>query len=150
MRGSSVRESHTGHHPVAVAELLLEPTDDEYVGALLDVDEDTDWNFDQVRELEELKVSVTDGAIEIATLCTHQEGLTYPEQIRRVVNSGNIGAIRVKYADAYDSTRSRKEDLDPKRIILLILKYSYSMGVLAEAMTLWALNNRKQLLENGS
>ena len=101
-------------HLIRVSEKLKEPIE-QVAGLLHDVLEDTD-----VTEKDLLEVGIPEEVIEIVKLVTHDKidksNMTqkeklelYNKDIDRVINSGNIHAIRLKEADMSDN-------YDPERI----------------------------------
>ena len=104
-------------HLIRVSERLSEPIE-QVSGFLHDVLEDTD-----VTEKDLLEVGIPIEVIEIVKLVTHDKidksNMTkseklelYNKDIDRVINSGNIHAIRLKEADMSDN-------YDPERLKLL-------------------------------
>lgn len=112
-------------HPKTVASLLTEPTEDEYIVALLhDTVEDTSATIDEIRA--QFGTDVAD-AVECLT---HKKGVPYMEYVAGIKN--NEIARKVKMADlSHNMDLSRLPsvtDEDRKRV----KKYEKAYQVLAE------------------
>jgi len=80
-------------HPLIVGS--MGKTDAEKcVGFLHDVVEDTDWDFDDLKD-----EGVPSEIIEALKLLTHEDGTDYYEYVQRIIDSGNMTAINVKLND---------------------------------------------------
>lgn len=117
-------------HPVAVAENLTDPTDEEYIAALLhDVIEDTDFGYTDLHEL-----GFSDEIIKIVELLTKDESLSYFENIDRIISSGNRSAMKVKLSDNQINFTGDKSHMSPKRRDKLQAKYQESIALLTKAL----------------
>lgn len=82
-------------HPIAVMNLLEDPTDDEARAALLhDVVEDTDYELADL-----VRLGFSAGVCVIVDLVSRRKDESYFDFIRRTRDSGNASAIKVKRAD---------------------------------------------------
>lgn len=81
------------HHLYCVAS-KLDTKEERTVGLLHDTIEDTEINENDLRE-----VGFNDTIINALLLVTKQADETYPQFIDRILNSGNMIAIKVKKAD---------------------------------------------------
>jgi (p)ppGpp synthase/HD superfamily hydrolase len=119
-------------HPIEVAYDLMENTqenvghgfaeNDWIIAALLhDVVEDTPM------PLEDIEAIFGDAVAEIVELCTKDESLSYRENIQRIVDSKNIGAMFVKLSDNRVNFRN-----SPKES--LIGRYTMSIKMLTKAI----------------
>lgn len=116
-------------HPIEVAETIVNPTFDEYIAALLhDVLEDTPITEEIMRKMvgggnDERGRAITD----MVVLCTKVKGLTYAENIDRIIKSGNKGAMRIKLADNKVNLRNGPKEHN-------IEKYKKSIAALTVAL----------------
>lgn len=116
-------------HPLAVAEAVKEPTEDELVAALLhDVVEDTE------RTLQDVANAFGDRVAGTVDLLTKREGLKYQEGILRIVNSGNRSAMKIKWADNYVNMNGDKSHMDQHRRDRLNTKYAASFITLSSVL----------------
>lgn len=87
-------------HPIAVMNLLVDPTDDEARAALLhDVVEDTHYTLEDL-----VRLGFSPGVVEIVDIVSRRDGESYWDFIRRTRDSGNASAIKVKRADIAHNT----------------------------------------------
>ena len=87
-------------HPLAVASDELLQTEAERVTAVLhDVIEDTDISF------QDLEPYFPKSIINALELLTRVDGLSYKEYIKRIADSNNLIAIKVKYSDLNHNSR---------------------------------------------
>ena len=118
-------------HPLAVAEAVKEPTEDELVAALLhDVVEDTS------RTLQDIADNFGGRVTDIVDLLTKRPNNTYQENIMRIVNSGDISAIKVKWADNYVNGRADKTHMDKTRREKLDARYAASFHTLSAVLSI--------------
>jgi (p)ppGpp synthase/HD superfamily hydrolase len=116
-------------HPLAVAEAVKEPTEDELVAALLhDVVEDTP------RTLQDVSDYFGDRVASIVDLLTKRAGIPYQDGILRIVNSGNRSAIKIKWADNYVNMNGDKSHMDQDRRDRLNTKYAASFITLSAVL----------------
>lgn len=116
-------------HPLAVAEAVKEPTEDELVAALLhDVVEDTE------RTLHDIAEAFGDRVTGIVDLLTKQERLSYQAGILRIVNSDNRSAMKIKWADNYINMSGDKSHMDKDRRDRLNTKYAASFLTLSSVL----------------
>ncbi len=116
-------------HPLEVAEMVKEPTEDELVAALLhDVVEDT------ARTLQDVADSFGDRVTTIVDLLTKQKGMAYQDGILRIVNSGNRSAIKIKWADNFVNMNGDKSHMSPERRDRLNTKYAASFLTLSSVL----------------
>lgn len=113
-------------HPIEVASELAElgyGTDSyEFVAALLhDTVEDSDMTVDT------LSTTFGGEVAEMVGLLTKREDLSYRENIERIIDSGNLGAMKVKLADNRVNLRN-----SPKES--LIGRYEMSISMLEDAL----------------
>lgn len=120
-------------HPVRVMGMLpLGSGETEQHAALLhDVMEDCGVTRDQLRVM-----GYTNEVINIIELVTRKkgDGLTYMEWIRRIAESGNIGAIRVKIADNWDNSNPLRIAQLPEESRSIAHRYERSIGILYPAL----------------
>lgn len=116
-------------HPLQVAEIVKEPTEDELVAALLhDVVEDTQIT------LEEIAANFGDRVTAMVDLLTKPSGMDYQTGILRIVNSGNRSAMKVKWADNYVNMNGDKSHMSPDRRERLNTKYAASFLTLSSVL----------------
>ena len=94
-------------HPYHLAEQMTDEAT-ACTALLHDVVEDTDYTFDDLRELE-----IPEVIIDSLKLLTHDKGVPYSEYIKSIKDSGDAVAINVKLADLrHNSTIERFELID--------------------------------------
>jgi (p)ppGpp synthase/HD superfamily hydrolase len=114
--------------PVA-SEFINRETDDAVVAALLhDVIEDTEYTETQLRE------RFTSEAVEMVLLCTKDETLDYRQNIQRIVDSNDIGAMIVKLADNTVNLNGDKSAMAQARADKLNERYTMSIEMLKAAL----------------
>ena len=80
-------------HPLTVG-LMGETDEEKAAGFLHDVVEDTGWSLDALRE-----AGISEGVVAALALLTHDKSLDYFDYVRRIIDSGNPIALKVKYHD---------------------------------------------------
>lgn len=71
-----------------------------------------------------LYLNIPQNIIDIVLLVTKTKGVSYEEEINKIISSGNVGAIRVKYSDMSDnSDPNRLAKLDEEARTRLYNKY---------------------------
>lgn len=120
-------------HPVAVMGNLPEDSPIEYkLAALLhDVLEDTPHTRTTLKA-----IGFSDAVLDIVELVTLEKNdVPYPTKIRAIIESGNEGAIRVKYADmTHNSSRERLHHLPEDDQQTLRQKYAFPKKMLEKAI----------------
>lgn len=119
-------------HPLAVAERLVsqfDATEDQIIAALLhDVVEDTPMTVPDVANLFGASPASMVG------LLTKDDSLDYQGNIYRIVESGNVGAMRVKLADNYVNISGDKSQMSVARREKLNSRYSWSIKTLSNVL----------------
>ena len=117
------------HHPISVATNLVKPTVHEYIAALLhDVLEDTEFTEEKLREL------FGDIIVDMVVLLTKVDLLTYRENIQRIIDSENVGAMKVKLSDNLINSWGDKGGMAPARAEKLNTRYAMSIKMLEAAL----------------
>jgi (p)ppGpp synthase/HD superfamily hydrolase len=99
------------------------------VAFLHDVVEDTKYTIDQIA-----KMGYSPEIVEAVKLLTKNKDLTYKDNIRNIINSGNRLAIMVKYADNYANYTGDKSDWAPEKAASSQKKYKSSMDMLGNKL----------------
>jgi len=94
---------------------------------LHDVVEDTHIGIDQLS-----KLGFSPQVIEAVGLLTKDKSLTYSQNIKRIIASGNPLAQMVKFADNYENYTGDKTSWDPARAASSQKKYLKSLTMLAQ------------------
>jgi (p)ppGpp synthase/HD superfamily hydrolase len=116
-------------HPIKVANNILNATENEYLAALLhDVVEDTDYTVSDIAEGWNTEVA------DIVALLTKDDSLSYEDNISRIIDSGNVSAMRVKYSDNQINQRGDKSAMKPERAERLNNQYEISSNRLFTAL----------------
>tara|TARA_R110000796_G_scaffold12575_6_gene41538 strand:- start:6369 stop:6830 length:462 start_codon:yes stop_codon:yes gene_type:complete len=116
-------------HPIKVANNILNATENEYLAALLhDVVEDTDYTVSDIAEGWNTEVA------DIVALLTKDDSLSYEDNISRIIDSGNVSAMLVKYSDNQINQRSDKSAMKPARAERLNNQYEISSNRLFTAL----------------
>lgn len=119
------------HHPVRVM-MRLGPgaTDEERKAALLhDVVEDTGYTRDQLKEM-----GYSWEVIDIVDLVTKLPGLSYTQNIQRIIDAGNLSAIKVKLADnGENDCPENRAWLEPARAASLARRYRKARAMMLAA-----------------
>lgn len=120
-------------HPYEVSLFLgTNASDDEKLTALLhDVVEDTEYSF---LNLEEMGYSTN--VIDALKLLTRDKstGMSYFQWIEYIVSSGNLTALKVKYADNLHNSLPWRIAQLPKENQSIINRYSRARQILGEAL----------------
>lgn len=95
------------------------------VAFLHDVVEDTNFSIEQLS-----KMGFSPEVVEAVSLLTKNKALSYADNIKAIINSGNRLAMMVKYADNYQNFTGDKSDFDPERADRLQKKYLASLDLL--------------------
>lgn len=128
-------------HPVRVMNKLPKSAaNDEKLAALLhDVVEDTLFTFEDLQ-----LVGYSDAVIEMLKLLTKNPDKskrpTYMNWIKSIIASGNIGAMRVKYADNEDNSDPENIATLPPEKRDIEKRYKKSMDILQAALNKASLN----------
>lgn len=96
---------------------------------LHDVVEDTNTSLDDLRKLE-----FSDQVIEAVGLLTKNKSLSYEQNIKNIINSGNPLAMMVKYADNYENFTGDKSSWDSDKADASQKKYLASLNMLGDAL----------------
>jgi (p)ppGpp synthase/HD superfamily hydrolase len=116
-------------HPIKVANNIPNVTENEYLAALLhDVVEDTDYTVSDIAEGWNTEVA------DIVALLTKDNSLSYEDNISRIIDSGNVSAMRVKYSDNQINQRGDKSAMKPERAERLNNQYEISSNRLFTAL----------------
>lgn len=116
-------------HPLQVAERIENPTVNEYIAALLhDVVEDTDHTIEDIAELFGDEIAAMVG------LLTKNTRMQYKENIQRIIDSKNVGAMKVKLADNLINVNGDKSQMTFERRSKLNTRYVMSIVMLSEAL----------------
>ena len=116
-------------HPVAVANAVTQPTEDEYLAALLhDVIEDTIFSEDDLRGM------YSDAVVDIVVLLSKDKTLDYVGNIQRIIDSGNVSAMKVKLADNRINFSGDKSHMSEERRNRLLDQYSSSISMIVDAL----------------
>lgn len=135
---SFIKDAHEGQfygdrpywtHPLQVALTVDNPSLDEFLAALLhDVVEDTEWS------LTDLSVTFSKEVVDMVALLTKDSTMGYRENIQRIIDSGNIGAMKVKLADNRVNASGDKSHMTADRADRLVKKYEMSIEMLTYAI----------------
>jgi (p)ppGpp synthase/HD superfamily hydrolase len=116
-------------HPLQVADNILNATENEYLAALLhDVVEDTSYT------LRYISWRWGDEVADIVALLTKDDSLSYEDNISRIIDSGNVSAMLVKYSDNQVNLGGDKSAMKPERAQRLTKKYEISSNRLFTAL----------------
>ena len=141
---SLIKKAHAGQrygsdpywtHPLAVAEKGKELftskfTETAYIAALLhDVVEDTNVTPSDLQ-----RIGYNAQVIDTVELVTKDESLSYEDNIRRIIQSGNKLAMMVKFADNFINYTGDKSGWGQKRVEKSQAKYMKSMQELGKAL----------------
>ena len=99
------------------------------VAFLHDVVEDTPYKLEQLKNM-----GLSPEVIEAVGLLTKNKKLSYEENIKRIMASGNRLAMMVKYADNYKNYTGDKSSWDPKRAAKSQQKYQASLNMLGSKL----------------
>lgn len=116
-------------HPMEVATMVSQATINQYLAALLhDVIEDTKFDEAALRE------RFDDAVVDMVVLLSKDNTLDYRGNIQRIIDSGNVGAMKVKLADNRVNRNGDKSEMDPKRAKKLNTRYDMSIEMLTAAL----------------
>lgn len=116
-------------HPLAVADAIPDPIEDELVAAMLhDVVEDTDRTLDDIIDNFGNNVST------IVGLLTKKAGNDYEQSIDRILASKNRSAMKVKWADNHVNMTGDKSGMVRARRDKLNARYAKSFIRLSAAI----------------
>jgi len=99
------------------------------VAFLHDVVEDTRYTLDQIA-----RMGYSPEVVDAVRLLTKNKALTYKDNIKNIIDSGNKLAIMVKYADNYANYTGDKSDWTPEKRSSSQKKYKSSMDVLGNKL----------------
>jgi hypothetical protein len=99
------------------------------VALLHDVVEDTPYKLKQIE-----KMGYSPEVVQAVQLLTKNKMLSYSENIRAIIASGNKLAMMVKYADNYQNFTGDKSNWDPARAAHSQKKYLASLDMLGDAL----------------
>lgn len=99
------------------------------VAFLHDVVEDTKFSIEQLS-----RIGYSPEIVEAVSLLTKNKNLTYKENIKAIIASGNRLAIMVKYADNYANFTGDKSSWDPEKAASSQKKYKSSMDMLGDKL----------------
>lgn len=99
------------------------------VAFLHDVVEDTDIGLDQLAKLD-----FSPEVIKAVGLLTKDKSINYNQNIDRIINSGSMLAMMVKFADNWENFHGDKSDWDPKRASSSQKKYLASLTRLGQVL----------------
>lgn len=108
------------------------------VAFLHDVVEDTRYTIDQIA-----KMGYSPEVVEAVRLLTKNKNLSYKDNIKAIIASGNKLAIMVKYADNYANYTGDKSTWEPEKRASSQKKYFSSMDMLGGKLR----TNKHQELE---
>lgn len=132
------KHPHAVSHIVSVLQLLygsfpgVNPEHEQHAALLHDVVEDTEISFQDL-----LDMSYPQEVVDMVKLVSKDEDdcRTYQEKIQSIIDSGNLGAIRVKFADNINNLDpGRLAKLPNKQAQYLRKKYSVSASMLKSAL----------------
>lgn len=129
-RGQTYNDLPYWTHLVTVADNLFDPSEDELVVALLhDVIEDTHVTFADVEVAFGHDIAIA------VDLVTSRKGVAYEANIKRIADSKNLTAIRVKMADNKSNMESDKSTFkDKEKLERLMSRWRKSHTTLAVAL----------------
>lgn len=139
-----VKKAHTGqqygdkpywNHPKSVAATGKQFFGSKFgpdaikVALLHDVVEDTPYKLEQLA-----KMGYSPMVVQAVQLLTKNKALSYADNIRAIINSGNRLAMMVKYADNYQNFTGDKSSWDPARAAHSQKKYLASLNMLGDKL----------------
>ena len=128
------------NHLIRVS-IKLDSKELKIAGLLHDVLEDTKVTSDDLREY-----GFTDRIIEIVEAVTNQPIGSYHDKIRKIVSSGDIDVIKLKYADMSDNFDSNRLKLLPVEVQRrLTLKYKDNLEMLKGVLDNEKVKNRTRI-----
>ena len=99
------------------------------VAFLHDVVEDTPYKLEQLKNM-----GLSPEVIEAVGLLTKNKALSYEQNIKNIIASGNRLAMMVKYADNFKNYTGDKSSWDPKRAAKSQQKYQASLNMLGNKL----------------
>ena len=99
------------------------------VALLHDVVEDTPYKLNQLA-----KMGYSPEVVEAVQLLTKNKALSYADNIKAIIASGNKLAMMVKYADNYQNFTGDKSSWDPARVAHSQKKYLASLDMLGDKL----------------
>jgi hypothetical protein len=139
-----IRKAHKGqkygnvdywNHPKSVAffgkKFFKNKFDDKAMKAALlhDVIEDTPYGDEQL-----VKMGFEKDVIDAVKLLTKNKSLSYEDNIKKIISSGNKTAMMVKFADNYKNYTGDKSDWPEEKKQLSQKKYKNSLEMLAQKL----------------
>ena len=116
-------------HPIEVARTIEDASVAEYLAGLLhDVVEDTEYTSANLR------TRYSDEVMDMVDLLTKDDTMSYKENIERIINTGNVGAMKVKLADNRVNAGGDKSAMTAERRQRLTAKYEMSIAMLTGAI----------------
>jgi (p)ppGpp synthase/HD superfamily hydrolase len=101
-----------------------------YIAALLhDVIEDTPYKEDELK-----KLGFDDEILAAVKLLTKDKSMSYVDNIKRIISSGNKRAMMVKYADNYMNFTGDKTGWDPEKKAASQDKYKKSIQTIGKTL----------------
>lgn len=121
-------------HPIMVSVFMGNASSDEIIAALLhDVVEDCGISVEDLRVF-----GYNENIIEMVRLVSRtpdiKEKMTYLEWIQSIVDSGNTGAMRIKYADNLHNSLPWRLNKLPTEEHSIYNRYMKSMRILAKGL----------------
>lgn len=112
-------------HPLRVM-LAGETYDEQIVGVLHDVVEDSELDFSDLKE-----AGCTEVQLEALKLLTHEKEIQYLDYVQRIASSGNRAALMVKLHDLEDNLERGRKYGHWK----IVKKHEQALGIIRGAVT---------------
>lgn len=132
--GQKYGEMDYFHHPIMVAGEIgsvhspVVHAHEVIVALLHDTIEDTDVTYEDIKETFSPEIA---GMVKILT---KDENISYQENIQRIINIGNLSAMKVKLADNKVNLSGDKSQMSEARRTRLISQYEMSIKMLNDAI----------------